>query len=202
MATINIDGKELEFEDKLTILEAAKKLQIKIPTLCFNEHLSPYGGCRICLVEVATKAAPKRSRLLPACTAPAEDGMTVVTNSEKVLESRRFIIELFLSRCPDSEQIRNMAKEMGVEAESSSLDVVGHYLLHRAPGREATNCILCGLCVRVCQQIPERFALSLKERGIGRKVTPPFEKVAESCIGCGSCAYVCPTKTITVEEAS
>jgi len=202
MATITIDGRELEFEDKLTILEAAKKLQIKIPTLCFNEHLSPYGGCRICLVEAAAKAAPKRTRLVPACTAPAEDGLIVITDSDRVLDSRRFIIELFLSRCPESEQIRKLAAEIGVDPESANLDVVGQYLLHRAPKRESTNCILCGLCVRVCQQIPERFALSLKERGIGRKVTPPFEKVAESCIGCGSCAYVCPTKTITIEEAS
>jgi bidirectional [NiFe] hydrogenase diaphorase subunit len=201
MAKINIDGRDLEFEEQLTILDAAKKLQIKIPTLCYNEHLAPYGGCRICLVEAATRAAPQRSRLVPACTAPAADGMIVVTNSERVLESRRFIIELFLSRCPESEQIRSMAAEMGVQPGGQNLDVVGQYLLQRAPKREATNCILCGLCVRVCQQIPERFALSLKERGIHRKVTPPFEKVAESCIGCGSCAYVCPTKTITVEEA-
>ncbi len=201
MAKINIDGRDLEFEEQLTILDAAKKLQIKIPTLCYNEHLAPYGGCRICLVEAATQAAPQRSRLVPACTAPAADGMIVVTNSERVLESRRFIIELFLSRCPESEQIRSMAAEMGVQPDGQNLDVVGQYLLQRAPKREATNCILCGLCVRVCQQIPERFALSLKERGIHRKVTPPFEKVAESCIGCGSCAYVCPTKTITVEEA-
>jgi bidirectional [NiFe] hydrogenase diaphorase subunit len=201
MAKITIDGRELEFEEQLTILEAAKKLQIKIPTLCYNEHLAPYGGCRICLVEAATEAAPQRSRLVPACTAPAADGMTVVTNSERVLASRRFIIELFLSRCPDSEVIRGMAAEMGVDPDGKNLDVVGQYLLQRAPRREATNCILCGLCVRVCQQIPERYALSLKERGIHRKVTPPFERVAESCIGCGSCAYVCPTKTITIEEA-
>jgi NADH dehydrogenase/NADH:ubiquinone oxidoreductase subunit G len=201
MATISIDGRNLEFEDKLTILEAAKKLQIKIPTLCYNEHLAPYGGCRICLLEAATRSAPDRSRLVPACTAPAQDGMIVSTDSQRVLTSRRFIIELFLSRCPESEAIRGMAAEMGVDPDGEELDAVGHYLLRRAPRREATNCILCGLCVRVCQQIPERYALSLKERGIHRKVTPPFEKVAESCIGCGSCAYVCPTKTITIEEA-
>jgi NADH dehydrogenase/NADH:ubiquinone oxidoreductase subunit G len=202
MATIRIDGIDLEFDEKLTILEAAKRLKIKIPTLCYNEHLTPYGGCRICLVEAATREAPERSRLLPACTAPAENGMIVTTDSERVLESRRFVIELFLSRCPDSEQILALASELGVDPNGSDLDVVGQYLLQRAPKRDATNCILCGLCVRVCQQIPERYALSLKERGIHRKVTPPFERVAESCIGCGSCAYVCPTKTITVEEAT
>ena len=201
MAIITIDGKELEFEDKLTILEAAKKLQIKIPTLCYNEHLSPFGGCRICLVEAAAKAAPKRTRLVPACTAPAEDGMIVGTDSQRVLDSRRFIIELFLSRCPESEQIQKLAAEMGVDPDGSELDVLGRYLLHRAPKRESTNCILCALCVRVCQQIPERSALSFKGRGITRKVTMPFEKVAESCIGCSSCAYVCPTNAITIEEA-
>ena len=126
--------------------------------------------------------------------------MIVVTDSPRVLESRRFIIELFLSRCPDAEAIRNMALELGVDPEGEDLDVVGQYLLKRAPRREPTNCILCSLCVRVCQQIPERYALSLKGRGITRKATPPFEKVAETCIGCGSCAYVCPTDTITVEE--
>jgi bidirectional [NiFe] hydrogenase diaphorase subunit len=200
MATITIDGKTLEFEEKLTILEAAKRLKIKIPTLCYNEHMTPYGGCRICLVEAATAAAPDRARLVPSCSAPAEDGMIVVTDSPRVLESRRFIIELFLSRCPDAEVIRNMALELGVDPEGEDLDVVGQYLLKRAPRREPTNCILCSLCVRVCQQIPERYALSLKGRGITRKATPPFEKVAETCIGCGSCAYVCPTDTITVEE--
>jgi NADH dehydrogenase/NADH:ubiquinone oxidoreductase subunit G len=201
MAKITIDGQNLEFEEPMTVLEAAKKLQIKIPTLCYNEHLTPYGGCRICLVETTTEAAPERTRLLPACTAPASDGMIVVTDSERVLTSRRFVIELFLSRCPESEQVRAMAKEMGADPDGQDLDSVGQYLLKRSPRRAATNCILCGLCVRVCQQIPQRYALSLKERGIYRKVTPPFEKVAQSCIGCGSCAYVCPTKTITIEEA-
>ena len=71
MATITIDGKTLEFEEKLTILEAAKRLKIKIPTLCYNEHMTPYGGCRICLVEAATAAAPDRARLVPSCSGTA-----------------------------------------------------------------------------------------------------------------------------------
>jgi bidirectional [NiFe] hydrogenase diaphorase subunit len=202
MATISIDGKQLDFEPGLTILEAAKKLQMSIPTLCFNEHLTPYGGCRVCLVEVSTQAAPGRARLIPACTAPADDGMVVSTASARVLEARRFIIALLLSRCPSSEKIQALAVEMGVAAEDPKLDVVSRYLIERAPHRDETRCILCGLCVRVCQQIPERHALSLSRRGIQRKAISPFGKVAESCIGCGSCAYLCPTKTITIEEAS
>jgi bidirectional [NiFe] hydrogenase diaphorase subunit len=201
MAKITIDGRELEFDETLTILEAARRLKIRIPTLCHNEHLSPYGGCRICLVEASSQAAPDRSRLVPACSSPAADGLVVATGSERVLAARRFIIELLLSRCPDAQQIRSLAAELGVSPDGPGLDVVGRYLLHRAPKREHTNCILCGLCVRVCQQIPERYALSFKDRGIARKATSPFEKVAESCIGCGSCAYVCPTQTITIEEA-
>lgn len=201
MATITIDGKLLEHEEALTILEAASRLGIRIPTLCHNDYLVPHGGCRICMVEAATAAAPETRRLVPACSSRAGDGMSVVTDSQRVVATRRFIIELFLARCPDSERIQAVARELGVEPGSAQLEAVGRYLLERAPRREETNCILCGLCVRVCQQIPRRFALSFKGRGIGRKVTPPFEKVAESCVGCGSCAYVCPTKTITVEEA-
>jgi NADH dehydrogenase/NADH:ubiquinone oxidoreductase subunit G len=202
MATIMIDGKKLDFEARLTILEAAKKLKVPIPTLCYNEHLSPYGGCRVCLVEAAAQAAPARSRLVPACTAPAEDGMVVATNSPRVLEARRFIIALLLSRCPSSEKIRALAAEAGLAAGGPELDIVSRYLIERAPRREETRCILCALCVRVCAQVPERHALSLSARGIRRKAMSPFGKVAESCIGCGSCAYVCPTKTITVEEVS
>jgi bidirectional [NiFe] hydrogenase diaphorase subunit len=226
MARITIDGVPLEFDGRLTVLEAAKKLKIRIPTLCYNDFLTPYGGCRICMVEAAVGAAPGKSRLVPACSAPAEDGMTVVTDSPRVIEARRFIIELFLARCPNSDTIQNMARELGIgpgspvpgsrgpaspeppssepgsrEPSSRELDPVGRYLLERAPRREDTNCILCGLCVRVCQQIPQRSALSFKDRGIIRKPTPPFEKVAESCVGCGSCAYVCPTHTITIEAA-
>ena len=197
MATMTIDGRQLEFQPPMTILEAAGKLGIKIPTLCFNKHLSPYGGCRVCLVEVASAG---RGRLLPACASPAEDGMTVVTSSERVQQARRFVIELLLSRAPESPEMQAIAREHGVDP-SGSLDTVASYLLQRAPRREPTNCILCAQCVRVCAQVPERHALSLSKRGIVRRAVSPFGKVAESCIGCGSCAYVCPTKTVKVEEA-
>ena len=198
MATITVDDKQLEFQPPLTILEAAKKLGITIPTLCHNEHLHPYGGCRVCLVEVT---AAGRGRLLPACATPAEDGMTVMSGSQRVAAARRFIVELLLSRAPESAELKDIARRLGVDPDGE-LDSVGGYLLQRAPRREATKCILCALCVRVCAQVPERHALSLSRRGIQRKAMSPFGKVAESCIGCGSCAYVCPTKTITVEEAT
>jgi bidirectional [NiFe] hydrogenase diaphorase subunit len=197
MATISIDDRRLEFQPPMTILEGARKLGIPIPTLCFNEHLTPYGGCRICLVEVS---AAGRGRLLPACATPAEDGMSVITASERVQEARKFIIELLLSRAPDSPELQVIAKSLGVDP-AGALDPVAEYLLVRSPRREPTRCILCALCVRVCAQVPERHALSLSKRGIERKPISPFGKVAETCIGCGSCVYVCPTKTVKVEEA-
>ena len=197
MATITIDDRPLEFQPPMTILEGARKLGIPIPTLCFNEHLTPYGGCRICLVEVT---ASSRGRLLPACATPAEDGMSVITASERIQEARKFVIELLLSRAPDSPELQAIAKSLGVDP-AGALDPVAEYLLVRSPRREPTHCILCALCVRVCAQVPERHALSLSKRGIERKATSPFGKVAETCIGCGSCVYVCPTKTVKVEEA-
>jgi predicted molibdopterin-dependent oxidoreductase YjgC len=160
--------------------------------------LIPYGGCRICLVEQVGRPA-----LVPSCTTQIFEGLEIVTESERISASRRFVLELLLARCRNSEKLQELAKEFGIAYDDpESLDIVGKYLLTRAPERDETNCILCGLCVRVCQEITERHALSISNRGIDRKVSPPFLKFAATCIGCGSCAYVCPTKTITIEEVS
>lgn len=198
MATIKINGTEHQCEDGMTVLEAARDVGISIPTLCHNDYLKPYGGCRVCLIEQVGRPA-----LIPACTTAVSDGLEVVTESERISASRRFVITLLLSRCPSSNELKELAKENGIPYDDpESLDIVERYLLERAPKREETNCILCGLCVRVCQEVTERSALSISNRGIGRKVTPPFMKYAKTCIGCGACAYVCPTNTITVEEVS
>ncbi len=202
MIKVTIDGKVLELEQPASILEAARRLGISIPTLCSHEHLSPFGGCRICLVEAAHESNPAAARLVPSCTAPAQDGMIVATASEAVLEARRFVIELLLSRAPQSPKLRALGEQLGVRPDGAGLDTVGEYLVKRAPKRPEKSCILCGLCVRACAEIPMRHAISFAFRGMDRRVDTPFEKVAESCIGCGSCAYVCPTDAITVEAAS
>jgi len=201
MIHLTIDGNAIEFSERITILEAARELGIYIPTLCHNDYIKPLGGCRLCLVEVATEKWPDDPRLMASCCSQIKEGQIVRTNTEKIKELRQFVIELFISRCPDSEELQKIARDLGVPADSDALDPVGKYLLTRAKPLSDTRCILCGQCVRVCAEITERHAISCIARGMKRKVITPFGKVAETCIGCGACAYVCPTNAITIEEA-
>ncbi len=201
MVTLSIDEKTVEVSENMTVLEAANGASIAIPTLCYNSYLKPYGGCRMCLVEVENPGTRLKPRLVSSCTYPVEKGLVVRTRTERVLDARKFILELLLARCPESPEIQELAREHGVSADdASALDAVGRYLLFRAPRPEHTKCILCGLCVRVCSEVVQRSALSLTYRGSKKKVKTPFDRISKTCIGCGSCAYLCPTNAITVEE--
>ncbi|MBN2737799.1 MAG: 4Fe-4S binding protein [Spirochaetales bacterium] len=194
-----IDNIEYRITGSETILDSAKVLDIEIPTLCHNEHIKPYGACRLCLVEVALKSNPEAAKLMPACTTLADPNYIIKTKSERIQKARHFIMEMLLSRCPESNEIKALAEKIGVY--SSENNRTKDYLLNRAASYTDTKCILCGLCVRVCDEITERYALGFSGRGMKRRVNTPFDKISDSCIGCGSCAYVCPTKTITLEEA-
>lgn len=184
MVTLTIDGQEVQAEAGATILETAQDNNIYIPTLCFNEAVEPYGACRLCLVEI-TKG--KRERLVASCLYEVEAGLVVKTNSERIARNRRMLMELLLARCPNNKAVQDLAKKLGVEKTSFKL--------------EDNNCILCALCVRTCAEVVGVSALSLVGRGTGREMATPFYEPSDVCIGCGSCAYVCPTGAIAFEDA-
>jgi NADH dehydrogenase/NADH:ubiquinone oxidoreductase subunit G len=186
MVTLTIDEREIQAEEGKTVLEVAGKNGIDIPALCHHEEVSPYGACRLCMVEVTTRRG--RNRLVTSCLYPVEEGLVVNTDTERVRNVRRMVIELLLARCPDSEVIQDWARRLGVSGE-------------RFKSEEGNRkCILCALCNRVCQEVVGVSAISLANRGVERRMTTPFNDFSEACIGCGSCAYVCPTGAITVED--
>jgi len=183
MANVTINGVATVMSEELTVLQAAAAQGIRIPTLCCHEGLEPYGGCRLCLVEIEMRG---RTRLESACTRGVEEGMVIRTDTDQVRECREMIVELLLARCPDSARVQELAREVGVAGTRfSALD---------------EDCVLCGLCVRACQDAIGVSAISFLNRGADRKVATPFCIDEEVCVGCGACARVCPTGAIEVED--
>lgn len=183
MIPITIDGKEIWAKDGSTILEAANLYGIHIPTLCYHPVISPYGACRLCSVEIIDRG---RTKIVVSCMYPASNGLEVKTNTERIKKLRRGILELLLARCSENENIRGLALEMGISEPRFTL--------------EADDCILCGLCVRVCQETSEKKVLSFVGRGAEKEVAAPFYEPSDECISCGGCAYVCPTRAIRFED--
>lgn len=175
MITLKINNLPVTVEQGTTLLEAARFLGFPIPTLCHMEGLSPYGACRLCVVE--TGEGP-RSRLVSSCTYPAEEGLLVRTASKRVVKARRMIIELLLASCPQSKVIQDIASEHGV-----------HQQRFR---QEHEDCILCGLCVRMCSEQMVAKAIGFRGRGQNRSIGTPFDVKSEECRLCGGCIYVCP----------
>jgi heterodisulfide reductase subunit A len=181
-----IDGQEVEAKPKEILLDVARRYGINIPTLCYYKAIPGYGSCRLCVVEVI-KA--NKTKLTASCTYPVEQGIDVKTNSPEVIESRKMLMELLMARCPESEEIKNLAKEIGVEKTR-----------FKSNEDKDNKCILCGLCVRVCQNVMGANVLCFANRGANRKVTEPFEEFSEICTTCGACERVCPTDAIHIHD--
>jgi bidirectional [NiFe] hydrogenase diaphorase subunit len=187
MVNITINGRQIQTEEGKTILDAARKHNINIPTLCANEAVAPYGACRLCLVEIKTSRG--RERLVTSCIYLVEEGLTVQTDTERIQKIRKMLIELLLARCPDAEEIQQLAKDFGV-GKTRFVEQSGN-----------NKCILCANCARTCEEVVGVSAISLTKRGVERELTTPFgEDFSDVCIGCGSCAYSCPTGAIEMDD--
>ncbi|MDF9408454.1 [FeFe] hydrogenase, group A [Pelotomaculum isophthalicicum JI] len=201
MVTLTIDGKEVQVEQGTTVLEAAKKVNINIPTLCYLKDINVIGACRICVVEV------KGARTLQAaCVTPATENMVVLTNTAAVRNSRRMTLELILSnhpfQCPTC--VRNQNCELQSLAEAFGIREV-HYQGANPEHvvddssvslvRDPEKCILCRRCVSVCEKVQTVCAIGPQGRGFDTVIAPGVDMVlAESnCVNCGQCVLVCPT---------
>ncbi|HOC91544.1 MAG TPA: 2Fe-2S iron-sulfur cluster-binding protein [bacterium] len=175
MIKLKLNGLEVSVEEGSTLLEAAQFYGFPIPTLCHMEGLSPYGACRLCVVEIGEGP---RSKLVTSCTYPAEEGLVVRTASERVVRARKMIIELHLASCPQSKTIQDLASALGVRQQRFK--------------QEYEDCVLCGRCVRMCNEQMMAGAIGFYGRGEKRAIGTPFDAKSEVCRLCGGCMHVCP----------
>jgi NADH dehydrogenase/NADH:ubiquinone oxidoreductase subunit G len=177
--TLQIDGKEIKAEEGMTVLEAAQSAGISIPTLCHHEKLEPYGGCRICSVEIEAGGGTK---LVVSCVYPVSQDLVVRTRSEKIDRTRRVILELLLAHAPDSEILLELAQEYGADKDRFE--------------KEASFCIHCGLCVRYCAEVKKKHAIGFVDRGTRKEINFIPEIAAKACWNCKECFPLCPTSAL------
>ncbi|NMC94590.1 MAG: 2Fe-2S iron-sulfur cluster binding domain-containing protein [Syntrophorhabdus sp.] len=173
---LTIDGKEVRAKEGMTVLNAAQSSGIFIPTLCHHEKLEPYGGCRICTVEVESRG---RTNYVASCLYPVEKNLVVRTRSEKIDKIRKVLIELLLAHAPDSPQLLEMAKEYGAKSVRF--------------GKEPSFCVLCGLCVRYCAEVKKKNAIAFVDQGPKREINFIPEIASKECWNCKECFPLCPT---------
>ncbi len=176
MAELLLNNRSVEFEPGMTLLEVCRKHNVPVPSLCYDKALSPYGACRLCVVEINRQG---KKSIQASCTYQAEQGIEVLTDTPELLNMRRTVVELLMARAPESKKVRETASALGVkETRFVKLN---------------KDCILCGLCVRMCRERMGRNVLGFANRGDNRKVVPPFDINSQMCMACGACRFICPT---------
>ena len=176
---LKIDGKNVRANEGMTVLEAAQNAGISVPTLCHHEKLEPFGGCRICIVEVEVNGWTKR---VVSCVYPVEENLVVKTRSETIDKIRKMILELLLAHAPDSPDLKDLAKEYGADKDRFE--------------KEVSFCIHCGLCVRYCDEIKKKNAVGFVDRGIRKEISFIPEIAAKECWDCKECFPLCPTEAL------
>ena len=180
---IKIDGREIEALPGETILQAARRENIFIPSLCYKDSTEPTNSCRLCMVEVQEG---KRSRMVASCAFPVKDGLTVSTDTEELRKLRTTLLKLLYAQAPENPVVMELMDRYGVTPVEKFQEKEG-------------QCILCGLCVQTCKKLGAS-AISTVQRGTTKKVSTPYDRQAAPCIGCASCANACPTKCIDVKD--
>lgn len=205
LVTIYLDGREVKVPEGVSILEACNMEGIKIPTLCYFEGLTPWGGCRICMVEVEGQP-----NLVASCVTDVREGMKIKTSSKKVREARKTNLELLLSNHPldcqlcdrnGSCELQDLSYQFGVREIRFPGEKKTYEVDRSSPSikRDASRCILCGRCIRACQEIQAVFAIDFANRGFDSLVSPSLGlPLGESvCVNCGQCILACPTGALS-----
>lgn len=182
MITFTINGTRVQAEEGQHLIQVAEKYGFEIPTLCHHKGLDPAGLCRLCTVELFDG---RRTKFVTACNYPVWEGMEIQTETEAVHQGRKMIVELLMARCPEVPIIKELAGKYGLEQS-------------RFPA-EDDDCILCGLCTRICDKMGNN-AITLTGRGLNLQVDTPFSQTSDVCLACGACASVCPTGHISLDK--
>jgi len=184
MIQVNIDGKTIEVEPGVTILEAARKAGVPIPSLCNSELIEPHGSCRVCSVEIEEGG---KNKVVTSCNYPIHKPLNVLTKSERAVRTRSMVLEMMLARWPNVKLVQDLARMHGIEKPRFT---------HPQRNESENACILCGRCVRICRDGLWHNVLGFEGRGASRKVSMPYGEQVPECVGCGACAAVCPTGAI------
>jgi bidirectional [NiFe] hydrogenase diaphorase subunit len=189
MVTIYINGKAVQAGEDEVLLPVIRRQGIEIPALCHHDAVEPCGSCRLCMVEITRKEWEGWSKCVTSCLYPVEPGLIVSTHTPQLLELRKTILDLYLARNPHSEVVRQLAAEYGLT--ETNYEVIP----------DGDDCIMCYACTRACAELG-RHAISAIERGHKKAISGPLREAPVDCIGCLSCAYICPTHFIKWSDDS